>query len=316
MTFDIQAAVAQAAAQSADMNVAQKGGGDYVPPAEGFTRLRFVAYVELGKHEGEFKGKKKTVDEVELVFELSGPKHEPKKMDDGTLIPHRITVQLGKYLNEKAGFFKLFKAMNYEGTAKIFAQLLGKEFTGKVYHRKFKRADGTEGVIATFKNPDSGVIDIRPPFVEDAETSESRRVQVAPAITPLKLFLWDMASKDMWASIFIEGEYEARKNDKGEVTSPAKSKNKWQEKIKAAINFKGSPIANLLEGAVDVGTDNPKEVAAKATEKRTAAANGQVASSAAAGAATVASETVSAAPADDDTDPPFDVDGDDPLAQF
>ncbi|MHA6907394.1 hypothetical protein ACQUJS_03010 [Ralstonia pseudosolanacearum] len=306
MTFDIQAAVEQAAAQSVDMNVAQKGGGDYVPPAEGFTRLRFVAYVELGKHEGEFKGKKKTVDEVELVFELSGPKHEPKKMDDGTLIPHRITVQLGKYLNEKAGFFKLFKAMNYEGTAKIFAQLLGKEFTGKVYHRKFKRADGTEGVIATFKNPDSGVIDIRPPFVEDAETGESRRVQVAPAITPLKLFLWDMASKDMWASIFIEGEYEARNNDKGEVTSPAKSKNKWQEKIKAAINFKGSPIANLLEGAVDVGTDNPKEVAAKAKGKSAPAAEQPSQTEAAA-------DTGSAS---DDTDPPFDVDGDDPLAQF
>lgn len=160
------------------------------------------------------------------------------------------------------------------------------------------------------------MFDIRPPFVEDAESGESKRVNVAPAITPLKLFLWDMPSKDMWASIFIDGQYEERKNDKGEVIAPAKSKNKWQERIKAALNFKGSPIANLLEGAVDVGTDNPKEVAAKAKGKPTAAANEQAASSVAAGAATVASETASAAPADDDTDPPFDVDADDPLAQF
>ncbi|BCL97663.1 hypothetical protein MAFF211491_21150 [Ralstonia solanacearum] len=317
MTFDVQAAVAAAAEKSADMNVAQKGGGgEYVPPAEGFTRLRFVAYVELGKTATEYQGQKKVVDEVQLVFELSGPRHEPKVLENGEKVPHRMTITVTKSLNEKAQFYKLFKMMNYKGTAKIMAQLLGDDFTGKVYHKKFKRKDGTEGVAAQLKNPDTGVFDIRPPFVEDAESGESKRVNVAPAITPLKLFLWDMPSKDMWASIFIDGQYEERKNDKGEVIAPAKSKNKWQERIKAALNFKGSPIANLLEGAVDVGTDNPKEVAAKAKGKPTAAANEQAASSVAAGAATVASETASAAPADDDTDPPFDVDADDPLAQF
>ncbi|CAH0444315.1 hypothetical protein LMG10661_00794 [Ralstonia syzygii subsp. syzygii] len=316
MTFDIQAAVAAAAEKSADMNVAQKGGGgEYVPPAEGFTRLRFVAYVELGKTETEYQGQKKVVDEVQLVFELSGPRHEPKVLENGEKIPHRMTITVTKSLNEKAQFYKLFKMMNYKGTAKIMAQLLGEDFTGKVYHKKFKRKDNTEGIAAQLKNPDTGVFDIRPPFVEDAETGESKRVNVAPAITPLKLFLWEMPSKAMWASIFIEGQYEERKNDKGEVIAAARSKNKWQERIKAALNFKGSPIANLLEGAIEVGTDDPKEVAAKAAGKPTAAATAQAASSAAAGEATAASATASAAPAED-AEPPFDVDGDDPLAQF
>ncbi|WP_247537449.1 hypothetical protein [Ralstonia pseudosolanacearum] len=298
------------------MNVAQKGGGgEYVPPAEGFTRLRFVAYVELGKAETEYQGQKKVVDEVQLVFELSGPKHEPKVLENGDKIPHRMTITVTKSLNEKAQFYKLFKMMNYEGTAKIMAQLLGKDFTGKVYHKKFKRKDGTEGISAQLKNPDTGVFDIRPPFVEDAETGESKRVNVAPAITPLKLFLWDMPSKDMWASIFIEGQYEERKNDKGEVIAAARSKNRWQERIKAAINFPGSPIANLLEGAVEVATDNPKEVAAKAKGKSTAAASAQAASSVAAVEATAASTMVSASSVED-ADPPFDVDGDDPLSQF
>ncbi|MHA6903312.1 hypothetical protein ACJBUE_20855 (plasmid) [Ralstonia syzygii subsp. celebesensis] len=297
------------------MNVAQKGGGgEYVPPAEGFTRLRFVAYVELGKTETEYQGQKKVVDEVQLVFELSGPRHEPKVLESGEKIPHRMTITVTKSLNEKAQFYKLFKMMNYDNSAKIMAQLLGKDFTGKVYHKKFKRKDGTEGIAAQLKNPDTGVFDIRPPFVEDSETGEPKRVNVAPAITPLKLFLWDMPSKDMWASIFIDGQYEERKNDKGEVIAPARSKNRWQERIKAALNFKGSPIANLLEGAVEVGTDNPKEVAAKAKGKSAAAATAQGESSANAGAAPAASATASAAPAED-AEPPFDVDGDDPLAQ-
>ena len=136
MTFDVQAAVAAAAEKSADMNIAQKGGGgEYVPPAEGMTRLRFVAYVELGKTETEYQGQKKVVDEVQLVFELSGSRHEPKVMDNGDKIPHRMTITITKSLNEKAQFYKLFKMMNYKGTAKIMAQLLGEDFLGKVYHK-------------------------------------------------------------------------------------------------------------------------------------------------------------------------------------
>lgn len=316
MTFDIQAAVAAAAEKSADMNVAQKGGGgEYTPPAEGFTRLRFVGYVELGKTETEYQGQKKIVDEVQLVFELSGPKHEPKVLENGDKIPHRMTITVTKSLNEKAQFYKLFKMMNYKGTAKIMAQLLGEDYTGKVYHKKFKRKDGTEGIVAQLKNPDTGVFDIRPPFVEDAETGESKRVNVAPAITPLKLFLWDMPSKEMWASIFIEGQYEERKNEKGEVIAPVRSKNRWQERIKAALNYPGSPIANLLEGAVDVGTDDPKEVAAKAAGKQSGGD-----ASAVAAPTTKPSPTSTTAPAQaaatDDTDPPFDVEGDDPLAHI
>ncbi|MCD9228613.1 hypothetical protein ACPPTR_08930 [Ralstonia pseudosolanacearum] len=314
--FDIQAAVAAAAEKSADMNIAQKGGGgEYVPPAEGFTRLRFVAYVELGKTETEYQGQKKIVDEVQLVFELSGPRHEPKVLENGEKVPHRMTITVTKSLNEKAQFYKLFKMMNYKGTAKIMAQLLGEDFTGKVYHKKFKRKDGTEGVAAQLKNPDTGVFDIRPPFVEDAESGESKRVNVAPAITPLKLFLWDMPSKDMWASIFIEGQYEERKNDKGEVVAPARSKNRWQERIKAAINYAGSPIANLLSGAVDVGTDDPKEVAAKAAGK-SAAAGAATAQATTASAVTAEPAESSSSTSEASDEPPFDVDGDDPLAQF
>ena len=49
-----------------------------------------------------------------------------------------------------------------------------------------------------------------------------------------------------WASLFIEGAYPERKDDKGVVTAPAKSKNVFQDTIKRAVNFQGSPMHTLL----------------------------------------------------------------------
>lgn len=87
----VQAAIAAAAAQT-DMTKAQKGGegGGYTPPAEGLCRLRFVGYIECGKHHDEKYNK--TRERVKLIFELSGPKHAPKELEDGTKLPHRITI--------------------------------------------------------------------------------------------------------------------------------------------------------------------------------------------------------------------------------
>src|SRR5690606_31873471 len=46
------------------------GGGDYVPPAEGATRLRLTGYVETGIHTKRQGGQSKTKPRVELMFEL------------------------------------------------------------------------------------------------------------------------------------------------------------------------------------------------------------------------------------------------------
>ncbi|KGS56935.1 hypothetical protein [Burkholderia pseudomallei] len=58
----------------------------YIPPAISIRGARFVGYFELGTHEEEFEGKKRDREKVDLVFELSGPNHEPVKAADGTLI--------------------------------------------------------------------------------------------------------------------------------------------------------------------------------------------------------------------------------------
>lgn len=233
-TFNLADVIAQAAKTGPDMSQV-KQSAEYQPPAEGMARARLVGYFELGKHEEEnMQGKMVLRDKVDLVFELSGPNHQPRKMDDGTLIPHRITVQETLSFSDRANFFKLFTMMNaaHGGTHTHMAQLLGKAFRVEVFHRRSE--DGSK-VYANLKGPDG--YNVRGTSFEDDETGEVKAVEVPPAITELKGFLWNFASKEMWDSIHIPGFYEERKNDEGEVISPARSKNVLQERIMSAEDW-------------------------------------------------------------------------------
>ncbi|KWI10914.1 hypothetical protein BGV51_28230 [Burkholderia ubonensis] len=250
------------------MNQAQSGGGgDFTPPAEGKAGLRFVGYIEIGKQEGTYQGKPKVSDKVFLTFELHGPKWPLG--DDGKA--PRITIETNKSLNEKAGFRKLFLAMNWEGKATHMAELLEQDFIGTIIHRKYKGRDGKERVIAELYDRTAGAYTISAPFVEDMDTGETRRRNVPPHTNEVKCFLWDMPSKGMWDSIFIDGEYPERKNDKGEVTAPARSKNKYQLAIKAAKNFPGSPIAAVLDGVDDAALNSVGKTPEQAVAEKKAA---------------------------------------------
>lgn len=244
MAFNLQNAVALAKSKGPNMTEAQGGGGDYELPAAGFTRLRFVGYFELGKKEGEWQGKKKINDECELVFELSGPKHPPRVTDNGTF-PIRITVKQNIKLNERANFFKLFTAMNWENQASHIAELLGKDFVGEVEHNVVKgKKPGDQD--RTFCN----LINIRKPFATNPETGDEYRINVDAPLTELKLFLFDFATPEMWDSIYIDGEYEARKDKDGKEIAPARSKNVIQNKIKQSLNWKASPVYDYAIGKV------------------------------------------------------------------
>ena len=243
--------IAQAAKTGPNMTET-KGGGDFTPPAAGLARARLVGYFETGKHkELNMQNKEVLRDKVDLVFELSGPNHPPRELPDGTKVPHRITVKETKSLNEKANFFKLFAAMNAAtgGTATHMVQMLGRAFLVEVFHKKSKDGKAT---FANLKGPNGYIL--RGTTVQDPITGAAVTVDVAPAITELKAFVWELASKPLWDSIYIPGEYEERKNDKGEVTQPAKSKNVLQERIKAAANF--AEIKDLV-GATDADLGVP-----------------------------------------------------------
>lgn len=246
MTFNAQqlADVVNKAAEQTDMTKAQ-GGGDRPTAKEGPCRLRLVGYIETGKQKESFQGVPRVREKVKLIFEVSGKNHPPVEID-GKKYPYLIEVEETLSLNEKANFFKLFQRLNYSQTYKHFAQLLGQSFLGEIVHRPYKTKAGKDGVAVELKRKNEGYT-IKPPRVQNPETDEWMIVEAGPQLTTTRCFLWNYADEQQWASIFIEGQYEERKNEKGEVIAPAKSKNKFQLAIRGAENFDGSPIDLLLK---------------------------------------------------------------------
>lgn len=262
MTYDLKAKIAEAKKTGPNMNEAQ-AGGEYTPPAAGIARARLVGYFELGTHEEEFEGKKRDREKVDLVFELSGPNHEPIKAADGTLIPIRITAQETLSFSEKAHFFKLFASMNaaHGGTATHMAELLGKPFIVEVFHRKSKDGKRT---YANLRGPNG--YNVKGTTVQDPLTCKPVLVEVAAALTDVKAFIWDVADKEMWDTIYIDGKYPERKDEKtGEVVSPERSKNVIQEKIMSAKNWKTHPLAAV----VAAGSQEPDLPDAETPERGT-----------------------------------------------
>lgn len=245
-SFDLR--LHKALKSAPDMRIAHFGG-EYTPPAAGLARARLVGYFELGTHEEEYEGKLRDREKVDLIFELSGPNHEPRKLDDGTLIPIRITVQETLSLDEKSNFFKLFTAMNVLGDESHMALLLGKPFIVEVFHKR--SADGKK-VYANLKGPNG--YNVCGTTIKDPCTGEPVLIEVAPAVTELKAFIWDGADLEMWDSIYIPGEYEERRDEQtGAVVSPARSKNVLQELIKKAKNWSSHPLSAI----VDAGSAGP-----------------------------------------------------------
>jgi len=223
------------------MTKPEADGDDYMPPAAGTAQARFVGYYEVGKHPGEYQGQPRVYDEVKLVFELSGPNHQPRQLPSGERVPQRITVNEKKSLGAKANFFKLFGMMNYAGKATHMAQLLGEAYLVEITHSKSK--DGKR----TYANlRDANGYKVRGPSFQDPISGETINVNVAPPLTEPRAFIWDVADLEMWNSIYVEGEYEAKKDDKGNITQPARSKNVLQNYIKEAINWPEHPLSTFL----------------------------------------------------------------------
>lgn len=286
MNPNLIASLAAGAAAVSDQTKTVAGGGDYTPPAEGACKLRLVGYIELGKHEKTFKGVKKVQDMVRLEFEVSGPKHPPIEVD-GVKKPIIIAIEENLSLNEKARFAKLFQRLNYAGKATHAAQLVAatEAYKGRIIHRKYAKSGEPKddvskwtGVAVELFDKVTGNFTIEPPRVmvrddDGLETGEFTVMSVDPAITSPRLFIWNADPQyqvEQWASIYIDGQYEERKDASGKVTAPAKSKNVLQNKIKLAKNFQGSnlqlaliakgvtidiPDAEVPDGSDDSGDD-------------------------------------------------------------
>lgn len=218
----LQALAAQDVAESGiDLNEAVKGGGGGRLLPEGYAFGRLVEYIEFGNQPQEFQGQAKDPAlEFTLGFALTGQGYQN---DDGT--PYIVrTYNTALSRNEKARAFKLFKALNWKGTAKSFAQLLGETFLVKI---KQVPKSKTDPKIVSRIDLDGFL----PPL--DPVTRQPYPIAEAPD-DMYRLFLWSRPTKEAWDSLYIEGEYEG------------KSKNRIQEQILAALDFQGSPLQQLL----------------------------------------------------------------------
>ncbi|MGG1947055.1 hypothetical protein AB1286_19935 [Trinickia sp. NRRL B-1857] len=213
----------------------------YVPPATGVAHARLVGYFELGTHEEEFEGMTRDREKVALVFELSGLGYGPR-IDGAIAIPQRLTVQETLNMGPNSSFFQLFGVMNYAGKATHMAELLGEAFIVEVFHKKSK--DGKK-VYANLKGPNG--YNVKGTTVQDPLSGKPIVIDVQSAITELKAFIWDIADKEMWDSIYIPGEWEERKDEKtGEVILEARTKNVIQQKLMSAKNWLGSPAHRAI----------------------------------------------------------------------
>lgn len=218
----LQALAAQDVAESGiDLNEAVKGGGGGRLLPEGYAFGRLVEYIEFGNQPQEFQGQAKDPAlEFTLGFALTGQGYQN---DDGT--PYVVrTYNTALSRNEKARAFRLFKALNWKGTAKSFAQLLGETFLVKI---KQVPKSKTDPKIVSRIDLDGFL----PPL--DPVTRQPYPIADAPD-EMYRLFLWSRPTKEAWDSLYIEGEYEG------------KSKNRIQEQILAALDFQGSPLQQLL----------------------------------------------------------------------
>lgn len=270
MTLDLASIIAQAATESVNMSEASTGGGGgATPPNEGVCIATVVGYIELGLRVR--KGHKGAADRkarrARFILELSGGKN-PHVLTEGenpVKIAKRININVwlpaaGKQPNDKSALYKVMSAFNHskDPAIKIPAQLIGKHAKVVVAHEKFTNEHGEEIVYGSVGDPVNG-FRITPPQIDltDEDGVPTGEVRIIPApevISPTRCFLWEYASKAMWDSLFIDGEYEAVEAKDGKPGKPAKTKNVIQEELKTALDWTGSPMQSILAdgGELDV----------------------------------------------------------------
>lgn len=262
----LAAKIAEAKATGPNMTEVTQGG-DFAPAEKGTAWARFVGYFEIGKHHKEYEGKKSCPEMVQLVFELSGPNHPV----GANGVPLRISLEEALSFTDKANFPKIFAMMNYAGKATHMAELLGDAYVLDVFHRQSTDGKKTYATLKGTKvtKPVGTGYSIRGTTVQDALTGKPVSIPVPEPVTELKAFIWNGADMDDWNSIYIDGKYDDRTDDKG-VTTPGRSKNAIQNKITSAANWPDHPLyAALKAGGVepelpDAETPDENEAAGEA----------------------------------------------------
>lgn len=229
----IRAQAALAAQSGPDMNEATKGGGGGRLLPAGYAFGRLVEYVEFGMQPQEFNGQaKQPALEVQVGFALWGEGYQEEDGSPYVIRPYSFAISR----NEKARAFKLFRALNWKGTATHFAQLIGEAFLVKIVHVPKSKADKTlvsRVDLEGFLPPLDPVTKAPYPIPEAADEL-------------YRLFLWEHPTIEGWDSLFIEG-----------TRDDGTSKNFVQERVLGAVDYEGSPLQQLLGGAAGLTLPAP-----------------------------------------------------------
>lgn len=230
---ELRALAEQEALESGvDMNVAVSGGSSRLLPV-GYALGRVVEYIEYGMQPQLYNGvAKEPALEYSFGFALWGTAPNGETYHDAaTNEPHIIrTYNQAQSRNEKAGAFKLFKALNWKNNKTNFAQFIGEPFLVKILHKEKSKTDKT---IVSRIDP-AGFL---PPI--DPVTQQPYGIPEA-ADKLYRMFIWGRPTKEAWDALYVEGVYEAKDG------KPAASKNRIQEQILGALDFQGSPLQQLL----------------------------------------------------------------------
>lgn len=252
MALDIAKYAAQAAELEDQTEVVQNDFPDRRTTPAGKSVARLISYVEFGlQKQKPFQGKEKPdADNVRVVFELLSSHNLTEFEADGVKknIADRHSLVIKKSLGTKAAYRQLFDKMRYgRDSIKHMAQMIGEPFIITTVHNKVEATkDKAEKTYANMRDKQAWLIEA--PFVVDPLSNKSTDISssVPPAITDYQLFLWDLANKEMWDSLFIDGTTEI-KDAEGKVTG-TRSKNWMQEQLLQATNFSGSPLEAILGG--------------------------------------------------------------------
>lgn len=226
-----------------------KSGGGPRTPEPGTWPARLIGYIEMGTHpQDPYQGKPKDPElEVQLVFEVMGKANmdtftdeEGNSVTRGRIFrPWPMTMKL----NERAKFYKTFKAMDYERGLDNMQRMLN-----DVFRLTFKEVTKGEKKYVSLES-------IASPLIE--QTDDEGNVTghkditsaVPPASYPFQLFSVEQPTFEQWESIFIDGEYERKiKDEEGKDTGEKEtvSKNFIQERIMESLDWEGSAMQALL----------------------------------------------------------------------
>lgn len=242
--FDVDKYVTAAAKKSTNNIHVPQTASMFTPDPNGMYVGRLIGYVEEGIHESTYNNQTIRRNTLRLDFELSSlDKDELESMRDGeNRLPLKSKV-ITLSFNEKSNLFKLSKSMDPDEKYEHLYQMLNKIF---LLELEFNTDKETKRISYFIKN-------VKLPIGKNVAPNGKVEIvdysnYAAPISRPIRCFIWDHPSIEAWDSLYIPGEYNKE------------SKNYIQNHIRDAVNFKDSPIYELLtEAERDPFTDYDDE---------------------------------------------------------